>query len=568
MFRRSLDRKQKPAKPNPLRNRLRLGAICFIALYGVIGGRLTMLAVGDQAGISSAFAIDKSTTASRPDILDREGRVLATDVTSHSLFAEAHRITFVDETVDRITSVLPALNRQKLRADLSKDRRFVWLKREISPAQRRELQALGIPGIGFRTETRRVYPNGRMAAHILGAVNVDNRGIAGIEKHLDDRGLAELHGLGFGLDRDLSPVSLSLDLRVQHALTDELHYAMEKYSAIAAAGSIMDIHTGEVIAMASLPDFDPNDPASALDENAINRLLTGVFEMGSTFKAINTAMALETDRITLNSTYDARAPIRIGGHSIDDSHPKRKVMTVAEVFKYSSNIGSAKMALDVGIEGQQEFLRRMGLLNRLRTEMPESSAPLVPNPWKRVSAMTISFGHGISVAPMSMAAATMPLFNGGYAVPVTFLQRDLEEARAASHRVISEKTSQDMIYLMDLNSKEGTGRKANKYGYRVGGKTGTSQKVINGRYSDDKLRNSFLAVFPTEAPRYVVLVILDEPQGIKETHGFMNAGWNAAPTTGEIVGRVAPMLGLRPEKDPVEPRSMAELVARSAQSLQ
>lgn len=566
-IRQSLRKTHRPASEpgggDGMRNRLRLGAAAFLLLYGVIGVRLIVLAANEDTRTASSPQIDRTIAASRPDITDRNGRVLATDVASNSLYAEPHRIVYVGETVEGIRSVLPDMDPAVLRAALMRDRRFVWLARELTPAQRNRIEGLGLPGIGFRRETRRVYPNGRAGAHVLGTVNIDNRGISGIEKYLDSRGLADLHGMGFALNAGQEPVALSLDLRVQHALTDELHKAMAKFSAVAAAGTIIDIRTGEVVAMASLPDFDPNKQETALAKEAINRMTTGVYEMGSTFKAFTTAMALDTGRITLDSTFDARAPIRVGRHSIDDSHPKRKIMTLAEVFTYSSNIGSVKVALDVGTEGQKEFLGRLGLLERLRTELPESAPPLLPDPWRRVNTMTASFGHGISIAPLQMAAAAAALFNGGTYIAPTFLTRDEEEAARLGHRVVSEQVSADMVHLMRLNSAEGTGKKADGHGYMVGGKTGTSQKVVDGRYSTKKVRNSFLAVFPTDAPRYLSLIVLDEPQGIEETHGFINAGWNAAPTTGDVIGRVAPFLGLQPRRTDSKRGDLAALIEAS-----
>ena len=566
-IRQSLRKTHRPASEpgggDGMRNRLRLGAAAFLLLYGVIGVRLIVLAANEDTRTASSPQIDRTIAASRPDITDRNGRVLATDVASNSLYAEPHRIVYVGETVEGIRSVLPDMDPAVLRAALMRDRRFVWLARELTPAQRNRIEGLGLPGIGFRRETRRVYPNGRAGAHVLGTVNIDNRGISGIEKYLDSRGLADLHGMGFALNAGQEPVALSLDLRVQHALTDELHKAMAKFSAVAAAGTIIDIRTGEVVAMASLPDFDPNKQETALAKEAINRMTTGVYEMGSTFKAFTTAMALDTGRITLDSTFDARAPIRVGRHSIDDSHPKRKIMTLAEVFTYSSNIGSVKVALDVGTEGQKEFLGRLGLLERLRTELPESAPPLLPDPWRRVNTMTASFGHGISIAPLQMAAAAAALFNGGTYIAPTFLTRDEEEAARLGHRVVSEQVSADMVHLMRLNSAEGTGKKADGHGYMVGGKTGTSQKVVDGRYSTKKVRNSFLAVFPTDAPRYLSLIVLDEPQGIEETHGFINAGWNAAPTTGDVIGRVAPFLGLQPRRTDSQRGDLAALIEAS-----
>jgi len=530
-----------------MRARIVLAGAAFLAVFVIMGGRLVALAMDDGTQTASIRLSDETTAAARPDILDRNGKILATDLITASLRANPRQIIDIDEAIEQIRSVLPGLSAEFLRTRLSSDRDFVWLKRELTPRQQAEIHALGLPGVGFRRENRRVYPSGRTASHIVGHVNVDNRGIAGIEKYLDDRGLEDLHGMGFAFDRAQMPVALSVDMRVQHALRDELFKAKEKHKAKAAAGVIMDVHTGEIVAMTSLPDYDPNLPKTALDPEAINRMTTGVYEMGSTFKAFTVAMALDTSRITLNSRYDARKPLRVARFSIDDFHGKKRVLSVPEVFIYSSNIGTARMALDVGMEGHKAFLNRLGLMTRLRTELPESAAPLAPDDWKQVSAMTISFGHGISVAPLQMAAAACALVNGGYYVPPTFLPRTAEEARHVRTRVLQPQTSDAMRYLMRLNVEKGTARKAEREGYFLGGKTGTAEKVVNGRYSRDKRLTSFLGTFPTHNPRYVVLVMLDEPKPSKETHGWATAGWNAVPATGDIVARVAPLLGVLPQ---------------------
>src|SRR5690606_20460830 len=283
---------------------------------------------------------------------------------------------------------------------------------------------LGIPGLGFRNETKRVYPVGRTASHVVGYTDIDSRGLAGIERYLDNAGRLFTISLADPHSRSTRPVQLALDMRVQHAVYDELEAAMKRFDAIGAGGIVLDVNTGEIVAMVSLPDFDPNSRREALDKARMNRLTTGVFEMGSTFKTVTVAMALDYGVTTLNGTYDARAPIRVGGFSIGDFHAKNRVLTVPDVFIYSSNIGSAKMALDVGIERHQEFLRRLGLLDRLRTEIPESAMPIVPQNWSRVTTMTVGFGHGLSVTPLQLAVAGAAIVNGGRLIPPTFLRRD------------------------------------------------------------------------------------------------------------------------------------------------
>ncbi|MEM6616371.1 MAG: penicillin-binding protein 2 [Pseudomonadota bacterium] len=540
------------------RARLALGGVAFVAVFAVISARIVGFAVADSERVSFRALADASTAASRPDITDRNGKVLATDVVTPSLYAEPKKIIDVDEAVELLTAAMPNLDQEQLRTRLDSDRSFVWLKREVTPAQEALIHDLGIPGVGFRREFRRVYPTAQAAAHIVGHVNVDNRGIAGIEKYLDDRGLADLHGLGFGLDSGMEAVDLSIDLRVQHALRDELWFAQEKFSALAAAGVVLDAKTGEVVAMVSLPDYDPNRPETSLDEEAINRLTTGVYEMGSTFKPFTVAMALDTGRITMNDRYDASRPLRVGRQTINDYRGKNRVLSVPEIFIYSSNIGTARMALDVGMDEHQAFLERLALSTRLRTELPESAPPMVPRKWKQVNAMTISFGHGISVAPLQMAAAAAPLVNGGLYHEPTFMPRTETEALESGRRVLRPQTSDAMRHLFRLNTTEGTARKADRPGYRVGGKTGTAEKVVNGRYAKDKRLTSFLGTFPTDDPHYIVLVMLDEPKGIPETHGWATSGWNAAPTAGRVIERIAPILGVLPRREDTAPEDASE----------
>jgi cell division protein FtsI (penicillin-binding protein 3) len=332
-------------------------------------------------------------------------------------------------------------------------------------------------------------------------------------------------------------------------MRDELIFAAEKYKAKAAAGIVSDVRTGEIVSMVSLPDYDPNSPKQANDPLRINRLTTGVFELGSTFKALTLAMALDSGKVSLSSSFDARGSLRYGKFSIGDYHGQNRVLTVPEIFTYSSNIGTARAALAMGVEHHKWFLRKMGQLDRLRTELPESAEPIVPKRWGELNTVTIAFGHGLSVAPLQAVAAINALMNGGLLIPPTFLKRTEDEARKLGKQVVKPETSEKMRYLMRLNAEKGTAAKAEVKGYYVGGKTGTSEKVVGGRYSKTKLLNTFTAVIPADQPRYQLLIMLDEPQGLPETHGFATSGWNAAPTAGKVIARIAPMLGIEPRFD-------------------
>jgi cell division protein FtsI (penicillin-binding protein 3) len=531
------------------RARVGFAMLAFAAIYAVIGGRLIMFAaVGDGHGARRTAAQDAIATA-RPDIVDRNGEVLATDVKAPSLFGEPRRIIDKDEAIELLTATLPDLDTGEVRDRLSSKKGFVWLKREITPKQQQEIHRLGVPGIGFLRENKRVYPTGAEVAHLIGLVNIDNQGIAGMEKWLDSNGLADLHRAGFATDRLQRPVELSVDLRVEHALRDELLKAKEKYKAKAASGLVSNVRTGEIVALVSLPDFDPNNPREAHDPDRINRLTTGVYEMGSTFKALTLAMALDSGKATLNSMYDARGALHYGKFAIHDTHPEGRAISLAEVFTFSSNVGAARIALAQGVEAHKAFLKKLGQLDRLRTELPESASPIVPRRWTELNTITIAFGHGIAVAPLQAVMGINAVMNGGYLIPPTFLKRSEEDAKAMAKRVIKPETSEKMRYLMRLNAEVGTAKQADVKGYYIGGKTGTSEKVVNGRYSKKQVLNSFTAIIPADNPQYQLLVMLDEPKALPETKGFITSGWNAVPTGGNVIARIAPLLGIEPRFD-------------------
>ena len=529
--------------------RLGLAIVAFAAIYTVIALRLVMFAEqADGHGARRSVGQDAIATA-RPDILDRNGVILATDVKAPSLFAEPRKLIDVDEAEELLTAVLPDLDTKEMRDRLSSKRGFVWLKREITPKQQAEIHRLGIPGVGFLTENKRVYPNGAVVSHEIGHVNIDNQGIAGIEKWLDGQGLAALHMAGLATDRLQKPVQLALDLRVQFALRDELVAAREKFKAKASSGIVLNVNTGEIVAMVSEPDYDPNNPREANDPTRINRLTTGVYEMGSTFKVFTVAMALDSGKATLSSMFDASHPLQYGRFAIHDYEPMHRALSVPEIFTYSSNIGAARMALAVGVQGHQAFLRKMGQLDRLRTELPESAEPIVPKRWGELNTVTIAFGHGLSVAPLQAVMGVAATLNGGLLIPPTFLKRSESEAKALAKQVLKPETSREMRYLMRLNAEKGTATKANVDGYYIGGKTGTAEKVINGHYAKHKLLTDFMAVLPADKPKYLMIIMLDEPQPTPETHGFATAGWNAAPTAAKVIARIAPLLDLEPRFD-------------------
>lgn len=534
------------------RYRFRLACLAFALAFTLIGGRLVTLGFAGS-GPSSGGLYDISSTVHRPDIFDRSGRLLATDIKGATLYADPQRVIDVDELAEQIGSVLPDVRARDLRSRLKAGGRFVRIKRELTPKQQAEIHELGLPGLGFIEEYRRVYPTGATASHVVGLVDVDNKGLAGIEKFIDDNPQLTMAGD--------EAVTLSLDLGVQHVLREELGLAISTYRAKAAAGIVIDVHSGEVVALVSLPDYDPNRREQALDKDRLNRIGFGVYEMGSVFKVFTVAGVLDSGLASLRSSYDASSPIHYASFTIDDFHGKRRRLSVPEVFIYSSNIGAAKMALDMGVDRHRAFLKKLGLLSRVPTELGESAAPIVPAHWQKLNTMTIAFGHGLSVTPLQLAAASLPLVNGGIAVPPTFLPRSREEGIDGGPRVLKRDTSTAMLKLMRLNVLKGTAKRAEAEGYRVGGKTGTAEKVVGGRYSTSALLTNFLAAFPTDAPEYVVLVMLDEPQRVAESNNHATAGVNAAPTAGKIIARIAPILGVAPRLEGDQRKFDAKVLA-------
>jgi len=545
--------------------RIRFVAMGFAAIYLTIGAKLIYVGAQPEPETARRQAAQASSWA-RPDLVDRNGRILATDVRIDSAFAEPRRIVDKDEAIEKLMSALPDLDPADLASKIRSNRGFVWLKRRISSAERERVFALGLPGVGFLPEYQRVYPNGPIGAHVLGSTNIDNVGIAGLEKYIDSLGLADLSGAGFRVTHaDLKPVRVSLDIRATHALRDELYKGMVRYKAVAAAAAIMDVRTGEIVALASLPDFDPNNPADALKEQNINRMSVGVFEMGSTFKALTLAMALDAGKVNLNTRLDARNALRHGRFTIRDYRGQGRMLTVSETFTYSSNIASARLGMMMGVKHHQDFLRKLGQLTRLETELPESARPLLPANWTELSTMTISFGHGLAVSPLQSMKGVAALVNGGRLVRPTFLYRDPSAPPPDAPQVLRPETSEKMRYIMRLNAEVGSARSADRKGYFAGGKTGTAQKVINGRYANNVVLTTFTAIAPADDPKYLFLTVYDEPKGIPETHGFRTAGWNAGPVTGRIIERVAPLLDLAPRRE--NPAQPFPVVARTGYGL-
>lgn len=526
------------------RNRLLVTAAVLMLAFCGIGARLIDLSVVDHQDTAMAGPVADAPPAviGRADIVDRNGVVLASSLPTASLYADPKDIIDAEQAALKLVTVFPDLNREHLVKELSRNGRFVWIKRNLSPEQQMDVNRLGIPGLDFLPEERRIYPLGRLTAHVLGATDIDGNGISGVERRFDDR----LHDAS-------SPLRLSVDVRVQSILRAELVAAMTEFKALGAAGVVMDVKTGEVVALVSLPDFDPNERA-VIDEDArFNRATKGVYEMGSTFKLFTAAMALDSGSVAMDGGYDATKPIQVARFTISDYHPEKRWLSVPEIIVHSSNIGAAKMAVDVGTDGQREYLRKLGLLSPSPLELPEVGRPLSPDVWRPINTMTISYGHGIAVSPMQVASAIGSLVNGGTLETPTILARDPGAPRRMGERVISERTSDEMRQLMRLVVAKGTGRKADAQGYFVGGKTGTAEKQFAGRYKKKALISSFVGAFPINDPRYVVLAMVDEPVGNKRTFNYATGGWVAAPIISRVVTQIGPLLGIAPIAGEEEP---------------
>jgi cell division protein FtsI (penicillin-binding protein 3) len=518
------------------RNRIAFGGAVFALAFTVIVVRLFDVTVFQEPREAQPprVAQTQRPEMERADIVDRNGALLATSLVQASLYANPRQVLDPAETAAKLAQTLPGINERDLVQRLAGERSFVWVRRNLTPRQQDAVIRLGLPGVHFQREERRVYPHGELTGHIVGFTDIDKNGLMGAEQAFDER-----------LKSRNEPVQLSIDIRAQHVLREEVAAAMKEFGAVGGAAMLMDVETGEMHAMVSLPDFDPNVRAEASPENRFNRLTLGTYEPGSAFKTFTAAMTLDYGTGNIGTAYDATRPISISRFRIDDYKPQRRVMNMSEVFMHSSNIGSVRMAESVGRDRQREFLRRVGLLQAPQFELPEIGGPQFPAQWREINMMTISFGHGISVSPLALAASTSAIVNGGIYRAPTILRRTPGE-RVAGERVISQRTSEQMRRLMRLVVDKGTAKSANVPGYLVGGKTGTAEKIVNGAYKKDARISSFVGAFPMNSPKFLVYMMLDEPKGNKSTYGYATAGWVVAPSIQRIVQRIAALYGIEP----------------------
>ncbi len=516
--------------------RLMVLMLLFAAGVTVILARLLLLAVVVEP--RSAIAAEAALVPLRGDLVDRNGAPLARTIDAWSIAVRpAKVIGDKRELAQRLAELMPDHDAGYYYAQLNLDRSFVYLRRRALPELVQAVNALGEPGIALGREPERLYPQSAMAAHALGYLDMDGRGVRGMERFLNDR-LVDPAERG-------RPVALSLDLRVQAALESELANAMAVFQARGAGGIVLDSDTGEVIAMTSLPTFNPNHVTA--NTGQMNTVTQGVYELGSAFKPLTMAAALDTGIApSLSKRYDATQPLAVGGFRIRDDHAQKRWLNIPETLVHSSNIATARIADEMGQARMEKLFRALHFDSAPDIEL-EKSRTIWPHYWGRTTTMTTAYGHGIAVTPLHLASAYAALVNGGIWRPATMLKLKPGQAPAGA-RVFSEATSAKMRGLLRLVVTDGTGRKAEAPGFRVGGKTGTAETVgASGGYSRKVNVSTFAAVFPMDRPRYVVIAMLDSPKGTKETFGFTTAAWTAAPVVSRVISRTGPLLGVIPD---------------------
>lgn len=506
-----------------------LNGIC-LALFAVVVIRVADLALMQAPREPVTDTHISQNFHGRGDIVDRNGVLLATTLQVASLYADPTMIenkAFVANELSRILKIDDPIEK------LNKKGRFVWVKRGLTPDEHYKVNALGQPGLGFRMETRRFYPQGNLTAHVVGFTNVDGKGLEGLERHYNDV-----------LSKGSKDLVLNMDIRIQHALHKSLSEKMRDFDAKAATGGVIDVETGEVIAAISLPDFDPHHAGKASGDEKFNRFALGVYEMGSTFKLFSTANFVEETGRPFSHKFDAREALKEGRFTINDYHAEKRILTVPEVFIHSSNIGSALMARAAGTDSMKAFYSDLGLMDQIEIDFPARGKPLLPETWRDINTLTASYGHGIAVTPLHVLKATAAIVGGGVVPELSFAKTEAENQ--IQNRILSASTAHKMRQLLRLNVTDGSGQQADVKGYVVGGKTGTSEKATVNGYDKDKLLSSFVGVFPTHAPRYAVLAILDEPTGNKKSFGYATGGWTGAPVVGDVIADMVRILGISP----------------------
>ncbi len=529
------------------KNRVAFSMLAFLLVYSIIGIRLFEVCVApnihdaeqEEATHLRAFA---QNPIKRADITDRNGTIIATSLPTVNLYANPKKILNPERAAQRLVKVLPELNYNDVLRKLSGRGSFVYLKRNLTPSQQYQINYLGIPGLEFENGEKRIYPHKNLFAHLLGSTNIDNKGIAGIEKAENER-----------LTQSDIPLALTIDSGVQDTIREHLAAAVKHFDAAGAAAILMDVNTSEVLALVSLPDYDPNRSVNPNSRSYFNMATKGVYEPGSVLKIFNAAMSLESGKVKVSDKFDASEPLKLKYNVIKDYRGENRWLSVPEIMVYSSNIGSARMALKVGGAEQKQFMQKMGFFDELNFEITEKSKPIFPKRWGEGTIATVAYGYGLALTPMHVITAFSAVVNGGIYHEPTLLKNS--DKKDNGYRVLSYNTSKQMRDLLRLVVTDGSGKRANVLGYEVAGKTGTANKLsANGKYNSKVVRTTFVSTFPVSHPQYALLVMMDEPKGSKETWGFTTSGWNSVPTAAKIISAIAPQLNVKANYDLDEAR--------------
>lgn len=529
------------------KNRVAFAMLGFILVYAIIGIRLFEVCVApnlhaaeqEEENHLRAYA---QNPIKRADITDRNGTIIATSLPTVNLYANPKKILNPERAAQRLVKILPELKYNDVLRKLSSKSSFVYLKRNLTPSQQYKINYLGIPGLEFENGEKRIYPHKNLFAHLLGSTNIDNKGIGGIEKAENER-----------LTQSDIPLALTIDSGVQDTIREHLAAAVKHFDAAGAAAILMDVNTSEVIALVSLPDYDPNRSVNPNSRSYFNMATKGVYEPGSVLKVFNAAMSLESGKVKVADKFDATEPLKLKYNVIKDYRGENRWLSVPEIMVYSSNIGSARMALKVGGAEQRQFMQKMGFFDELDFEITEKSKPIVPKRWSESTIATVAYGYGLALTPMHVITAFSAVVNGGIYHEPTLLKNS--DKKDNGYRVLSYNTSKQMRDLLRLVVTDGSGKRANVLGYEVAGKTGTANKLsANGKYNSKVVRTTFVSTFPVSNPQYALLVMMDEPKGSKETWGFTTSGWNSVPTAAKIISAIAPQLNVKANYDLDEAR--------------
>lgn len=525
------------------KNRMIFSMLMFLIVFSVIALRLFFVCLSGFGEVKTTIVADNDSFYALPenpikraDILDRNGTIIATSLPTVNLYAVPSKIINPQKAAQKLAAILPDIRYEDILEKLSRKSSFVYIKRNLSPAQQYQINYLGIPGLDFENGEKRIYPHKNLFAQLIGTTNIDNVGISGMEKEFDKR-----------LRESDIPLKLTIDAGLQDTIRRGLAEGIKKFSALGGVAILMDVNTAEVISMVSLPDYDPNRMFHVSDSALFNFATKGLYEPGSVLKVFNAALGLEKGNVKLTDRFDATKPIKLRYNVIKDYRGENRWLDLQEILIYSSNIGSAQIALKIGQEKQRAFLSSLGLFDPISDfEVAEKASPMLPRRWGESTTATVAYGYGVSVTPLHIITAFASIVNGGlYKTPTLLADNSTRE----THRVVSENTSKKMRQLLRGVVVDGSGKRANVLGYEVAGKTGTANKLVNGKYIDKKVMTSFIGTFPASNPKYALLLMLDEPKATKETWGFVTSGWNTVPTAGKIISEIAPQLNVKANYD-------------------